>query len=71
MKAGSERELSRPMELPGVARSWEEVRFCWQQMSGEDISRQAIQQIGLGAIHKIRAILERDVLLRKELKEYL
>lgn len=71
MKPGSRKELSRPVEVPGVARSWEEVRFCWQQMSGQDISRQAIQQIGLGAIHKLRATLEQDVLLHKELAEYL
>lgn len=71
MKKGATKNLQRPITLESAARSWEEVRYVWQQISGEDLSRQRIQQIGSEAIHKLRVNLAKDKALVKELWSYL
>jgi hypothetical protein len=56
------RHLRRPASSPvllrfddnGTMRSWEECRYCWFQMSGEDLSRQMIMKIARDALNKLR-----------------
>lgn len=52
-------------------RSWEEVRYCWQQISGEDLSRQRVMQIAQLAIKKLQRLLHVNGPLKQELLEYL
>lgn len=71
MKRGAKKPLQRPITLESAARSWEEIRYVWQQISGEDLSRQRIQQIHSEAVHKLRVSLAKDKALVKELWSYL
>lgn len=41
-------------------RSWEECRYAWLKLSGEDLSRQMITKIANRALAKIRRRLQAD-----------
>lgn len=70
MKAGSLKPLTKPMNLE-ADRSWEEVRYCWQQISGEDLSRQRVMQIAQAAINKLKRHVLVTPGLESELLQYL
>ena len=71
MKPGSKRPLARPLHIDHAARSWEEVRYAWREMSGEDLSRQRVQQIAGEAVHKLRRTFADKKLLALEFWSYL
>jgi len=52
-----------------AVRSWPEVRDEWNRMSGEDISRQRVQEIGRTAQLKIRDALLEDREIRERVEE--
>ena len=52
-----------------AVRTWPEVRDEWHRMSGEDISRQRVQDIGQIAQRKIRDALLEDPEIRERVEE--